>query len=206
MQPSIRHDSSKESSRTDTNKLGVVPRIFIHHPSYLCYWFNSWSEDIIPEFWRLHYTATETAQPQTKQQPQQHRIVLIHQNKGGIQSKWNRKIIWTSENNKRRQTNRATEDISREHATRATGVENLYLGLCLHCLTKGDTNADGNNKRSSSSSYLKGWSPKVCCGESFVKGCARITYQGLNCWITQTGWPLLNAQKLNTHTHTHHLI
>merc|ERR1712028_95976 len=52
---------------------------------------------------------------------------------------------------------------------------------------------------------LKGADPEVRCGGSFVKGCARITCQGLNRSIADSpklDKPLLNAQKLNTHKHT----
>ena len=35
--PSVRPGSSNESSRTDIQGPGLVPRLFIHHPSYLCY-------------------------------------------------------------------------------------------------------------------------------------------------------------------------
>merc|ERR1711865_1298569 len=48
----------------------------------------------------------------------------------------------------------------------------------------------------------QGWDREVWCGGSFVKGCARITCQGLNRSIANSPKPLLNAQKLNTHKHT----
>merc|ERR1711865_563683 len=94
-----------------------------------------------------------------------------------------------------------------------TTRETLFLlGLHQHRSTKGDAivgrygqsnSGRLNHSITASTSYLKGWRPRgIRCGGSFVKGCARITCQGLNRSIADSPKPLLKAQKLNTHKHT----
>merc|ERR1711865_15160 len=110
--------------------------------------------------------------------------------KGGIHLKWNGIIIRTSE----------TTSVDADTPTRETLF--IYLEYKrLHRSTKGA--ALVGRYEVSITSYLKGCGPRgIRCGGSFVKGCARITCQGLNRSIANSPKPLLNAQKLNTHKHT----
>merc|ERR1711865_1096384 len=110
----------------------------------------------------------------------------------GIQSKWNEIIIRTSGNNNKRPRRvpqqQSTAAMPRQRAAADAG-NFIYLFGIIPAIAYIDPQRVATPRG-------------IRCGGSFVKGCARITCQGLNRSIANSPKPLLNAQKLITHKHT----